>query len=31
MMTTERFISGLAKVYRKHPVSIDGGTWYSQV
>ena len=30
MFVAERFISGLAKVFRKHPVSTDGGTWYPQ-
>lgn len=26
----ERFIGGLVKNHRKHPVSTDGGTWYPQ-
>jgi putative transposase len=26
----QRFISDLAKVHGKHPVSTDGGTWYPQ-
>ena len=30
MLIAERFISGLAKVHGKHPVSTDGGTWYPQ-
>ncbi len=30
MLVAERFIAGLVKVYGKHPVSTDGGTWYPQ-
>jgi len=30
ILIAERFISDLAKVHGKHPVSIDGGTWYPQ-
>ena len=30
MFVAERFISGLIKIYGKHPVSTDGGTWYPQ-
>ena len=30
MFVAERFIAGLAEIYGKHPVSIDGGTWYPQ-
>ena len=30
MLIAERFISGLAKVHGKHPVSTNGGTWYPQ-
>jgi putative transposase len=30
MLIAERFISDLAKVHGKHPVSTDGGTWYPQ-
>jgi putative transposase len=30
MLITERFLSGLIKIYGKHPVSTDGGTWYPQ-
>ena len=29
-VVAERFLAGLVKVYEKHPVSTDGGTWYSQ-
>ena len=28
MFVAERFLSGLVKVNRNHPVSTDGGTWY---
>jgi len=28
MLIAERFISNIVKVYGKHPVSTDGGTWY---
>ena len=28
MFVAERHLSGLVKVYGKHPVSTDGGTWY---
>jgi putative transposase len=28
MFVAERFISGLVQSHGKHPVSIDGGTWY---
>ena len=28
MFVVERYLSGLVKVYGKHPVSTDGGTWY---
>ena len=28
MFVAERFLSGLVKIHRKHPVSKDGGTWY---
>ncbi len=28
MFVAERFIAGLIKVYGKHPISTDGGTWY---
>ncbi len=28
MFVAERFLDGLVKVYGKHPVSTDGGTWY---
>jgi putative transposase len=27
MFVAERFLHGLVKVYGKHPVSTDGGTW----
>ncbi|MDR4491170.1 MAG: DDE-type integrase/transposase/recombinase [Candidatus Nitrosocosmicus sp.] len=30
MFVAERFIDGLVKVYGKHPISTDGGTWYPQ-
>ncbi len=30
MLIAERFLSGLAGVYGKHPISTDGGTWYPQ-
>jgi putative transposase len=30
ILIAERFISDLAKVHGKHPVSTDGGTWYPQ-
>ncbi len=30
MFVVERFLSGLVDEYGKHPVSIDGGTWYRQ-
>ena len=30
MFVVEKFIAGLTKVYDKHPVSTDGGTWYPQ-
>jgi putative transposase len=30
MFVAEKFISGLIKIYDKHPVSTDGGTWYPQ-
>ena len=28
MLIAERFLSGLARVHGKHPISTDGGTWY---
>jgi hypothetical protein len=28
MFVTERYLSDIVKVYGKHPVSTDGGTWY---
>ena len=28
MFVAERFIRGLVKMYGKHPISTDGGTWY---
>jgi putative transposase len=28
MFVAERYLSALVKVYGKHPVSSDGGTWY---
>ena len=28
--STERFLNNITKDYSKHPVSTDGGTWYSQ-
>jgi hypothetical protein len=31
MFVAEQFVSSLVKEYGKHPVSTDGGTWYSQV
>ena len=30
MFVAERFISNLMKIYGKHPLSTDGGTWYPQ-
>jgi putative transposase len=30
ILIAERFISDLAMVHGKHPVSTDGGTWYPQ-
>jgi putative transposase len=30
MLTAEKFLSGLVKIYGKRPVSTDGGTWYPQ-
>jgi putative transposase len=30
MLIVEKFLSGLVRVYGKHPVSADGGTWYPQ-
>jgi hypothetical protein len=30
MIIAERFISSIVKIHRNHPVSIDGGTSYSQ-
>ncbi len=30
MFVAERFNAGLVRVYGKHPVSTDGGTWYPQ-
>lgn len=30
MFVAEKFISGLVKIYGKHMVSTDGGTWYPQ-
>ena len=30
MFVAERVLSGLVRVYGKHPVSTDGGTWYPQ-
>jgi putative transposase len=30
MFVAERFLDGLIKVHGKHPVSIDGETWYLQ-
>ena len=30
MFVAERFIGGLVKFNKKHPVSTDGGTWYPQ-
>jgi len=30
MFVAERFLSGLVKIHGNHPVSTDGGTWYSQ-
>jgi putative transposase len=30
MLIAERFIAGLVRIYGKHPVSTDGGTWYPQ-
>jgi putative transposase len=29
MFVAERYLSNLIKVHGKHPVSTDGGTWYS--
>jgi putative transposase len=28
MFVAEHFLSGIVRVYGKHPVSTDGGTWY---
>ena len=30
MFVAEKFLSGLANIHGKHPVSTDGGTWYSK-
>ena len=30
MFVAERFLSGLIKIYGKHAISTDGGTWYPQ-
>ena len=30
MLIAERFIKNLVKRYGKHPVSTDGGMWYTQ-
>jgi hypothetical protein len=30
MLVAERFLSNVIKEYGEHPVSTDGGTWYSQ-
>lgn len=30
MLMAEKFLSELAKVHGKHPISTDGGTWYPQ-
>ncbi len=30
MFVAEKFTAGLMRVYGKHPVSTDGGTWYPQ-
>jgi putative transposase len=30
ILIAERFLSGIVKDYRNHPVSTDGGTWYPQ-
>ena len=30
MFVAERFIQSLIRKYGEHPVSTDGGTWYSQ-
>jgi len=30
MFVAEKFIAGLTRVYDKHSVSTDGGTWYPQ-
>jgi putative transposase len=30
MFVAEKFISDLIKIYDKHSVSTDGGTWYPQ-
>jgi putative transposase len=30
LVAEERFIASVVKVYGKHPVSTDGGTWYPQ-
>jgi putative transposase len=30
MFVAERFLSGLIRIYRKHAISTDGGTWYPQ-
>ena len=29
MLIAERFISGLVRIHGKHPVSTDGGTWFT--
>jgi putative transposase len=30
MFVAERFLSGLIRIYGKHALSTDGGTWYPQ-
>ena len=30
MFVAERFLSGLIRIYGKHAISTDGGTWYPQ-
>jgi putative transposase len=30
LVAAEQFISKLIKIYGKHPVSTDGGSWYPQ-
>jgi putative transposase len=30
MFVSERFLDGLVKIYGKHCISTDGGTWYPQ-